>query len=99
MTCKADGCDKPETYGKNGWCAACYRRQRKFLQGRSLHNTAGTDLGARVADLRLAVEMASARVTQAVLLLEHPDLIPRTGRTPADLLHEALTLLDDARNR
>ena len=56
------------------------------------------DIAVRVADLRLALEAASARITQALLLLEHPHLAAEADRSPAALLRDALIELDNARH-
>ncbi len=98
MTCVVETCDREAIAGKRGMCRPHYEKQRKFNAGRQLKNAAGTDLPARVVSLRLGVEAAAARITPALLLLEDPDLIPRTGCTPDQLLRDALAELDDARH-
>lgn len=95
--CGWPDCPKPPKYGKDGLCGAHYEKRRHLRHGDHIKNTAGADLGVRVTELRLALETASARITQALLLLEHPELIARTGHTPAELLIEALADLDCGR--
>lgn len=55
------------------------------------------DLAARTADLRLAIEQAHTRVTQAVIVLEYPHVAAEKGVTAAQLLDEALDVLDGVR--
>jgi hypothetical protein len=97
--CSVDGCDGP--HRARGMCARHYEQaRRRALRSRNNNGGAGHEppnVGARLASLRLAVEAAHARLSQAVIVAEYPHVGAAKGVTVRDLIDDALDELDRGR--
>lgn len=97
LPCSVEGCGVHRRLIR-GMCRRHYDRDRLARARRQNPNrnnvASDRSVGERLADLRLAVEMARARLRQAVIVAEYPHVGAAKGVTAAQLIDEALDCLD-----